>query len=88
MDVGAKQAGIVPASELTDDSSANIMEMFHKNDELDLIVLKVNDQEGIVTLSKKRCDAEAAMTLSARLMRTAPSSKALSPKWSRAAFWC
>lgn len=59
VDVGAKQAGIVPASELTDDSSANIMEMFHKNDELDLIVLKVNDQEGIVTLSKKRCDAEA-----------------------------
>ncbi|MGI5895083.1 MAG: bifunctional 4-hydroxy-3-methylbut-2-enyl diphosphate reductase/30S ribosomal protein S1 [Candidatus Merdivicinus sp.] len=59
VDVGAKQAGIVPASELTDDSSANIMEMFHKDDEIDLIVLKVNDQEGIVTLSKKRCDAEA-----------------------------
>ena len=59
VDVGAKQAGIVPASEISDDSSANLMEMFHKDDEIDLIVLKVNDQEGIVTLSKKRCDAEA-----------------------------
>ena len=60
VDVGAKQAGIVPASEVTDDSSANLMELFHKDDVMDLIVLKVNDQEGIVTLSKKRCDAEAS----------------------------
>ena len=58
VDVGAKQAGIVPASEISDEA-VNLMEMFHKDDEIDLIVLKVNDQEGIVTLSKKRCDAEA-----------------------------
>lgn len=58
VDVGAKQAGIVPASEISDDP-VDLMEMFHKDDEIDLIVLKVNDQEGIVTLSKKRCDAEA-----------------------------
>ena len=58
VDVGAKQAGIVPASELSDDPSVTT-ESFQKGDEIELIVMKVNDQEGIVTLSKKRCDAEA-----------------------------
>ena len=58
VDVGAKQAGIVPASELSDDPNFDIAANIHVNDEIDLIVLKVNDQEGIVTLSKKRCDAE------------------------------
>lgn len=58
VDVGAKQAGIVPASELSDDPSVTT-ESFEKGQEIELIVLKVNDQEGIVTLSKKRCDAEA-----------------------------
>ncbi len=58
VDVGAKQAGIVPASELSDDPAVTT-ESFQKGDEIELIVMKVNDQEGIVTLSKKRCDAEA-----------------------------
>ncbi|MEG2597046.1 MAG: bifunctional 4-hydroxy-3-methylbut-2-enyl diphosphate reductase/30S ribosomal protein S1 [Oscillospiraceae bacterium] len=58
VDVGAKQAGIVSASELSDDPSVTT-DSFAKGDEIELIVLKVNDQEGIVTLSKKRCDAEA-----------------------------
>ncbi len=58
VDVGAKQAGIVPASELSDDPNFDIAANVHVNDEIELIVLKVNDQEGIVTLSKKRCDAE------------------------------
>ena len=58
VDVGAKQAGIVPASELSDDPSVTTSS-FQKGEEIDLIVMKVNDQEGIVTLSKKRCDAEA-----------------------------
>ena len=59
VDVGAKQAGIIPASEISDDPSVNIADVIHKDDELELVVLKVNDQEGIVTLSKKRRDAEA-----------------------------
>lgn len=57
VDVGAKQAGIIPADELTDDPNAKIEDLVKKGDELDLCVVKVNDQEGIVTLSKKRCDA-------------------------------
>ena len=59
VDVGAKQAGFVPVSELTDDPNAKPEDIVNKGDEIDLIVLKVNDQEGTVMLSKKRCDAEA-----------------------------
>ena len=59
VDVGAKQAGIVPASEISDDPNYNFATEIKKGDEIQLMVLKVNDQEGIVTLSKKRCDAEA-----------------------------
>lgn len=56
VDIGAKQAGIVPASEISDNGTVDI----EKGQEIELIVLKVNDQEGIVTLSKKRVDAEAS----------------------------
>ncbi|MDF2568206.1 MAG: bifunctional 4-hydroxy-3-methylbut-2-enyl diphosphate reductase/30S ribosomal protein, partial [Oscillospiraceae bacterium] len=55
----AKQAGFVPIAELTDDPNAKSDDIVKKGDEIDLIVLKVNDQEGTVMLSKKRCDAEA-----------------------------
>ena len=59
VDIGAKQAGIVPADELTDDPNQTTSDVVSKGDEIELVVLKVNDQEGIVTLSKKRCDAAA-----------------------------
>lgn len=42
---------------MTDDPNVKIEDIVKKGDELELIVVKVNDQEGIVTLSKKRCDA-------------------------------
>ena len=58
VDIGAKQAGIVPAEEMTDDPNVKVEDMVKKGDEIELCVVKVNDQEGIVTLSKKRCDAQ------------------------------
>lgn len=57
VDIGAKQAGIIPADELTDDPSLSVSDIVNKGDSIELMVVKVNDQEGIVTLSKKRCDA-------------------------------
>ncbi len=59
VDVGAKQAGFVPVNELSDDPNAKPEELVKRGDEIDLIVMKVNDQEGTVMLSKKRCDALA-----------------------------
>lgn len=58
VDIGAKQAGIVPADELTDNPDLKTSDVVAKGDEIDLVVLRVNDQEGVVTLSKKRCDAQ------------------------------
>ena len=56
VDIGTKQTGFVKLEELTNDPSAKVEDLVKKGDELDLIVTKVNDQEGIVYLSKKRFD--------------------------------
>ncbi len=61
VDIGAKQTGIVPASELSENGDLT-PDSFKIGDEIDLVVVKVNDQEGVVTLSKKRLDAEANYT--------------------------
>ena len=57
VDVGTKHTGYVPLSELTDDPSLKPADVVKVGEEIDLIVVKINDQEGIVTLSKKRVDA-------------------------------
>lgn len=59
VDIGAKQSGVVSADELTDDPTLSTDEIVKIGDEIDLMVLKVNDQDGLVMLSKKRCDAQA-----------------------------
>lgn len=56
VDIGTKQTGFVKLEELTNDPSAKVEDLVKKGDELDLIVTKVNDQEGLVYLSKKRFD--------------------------------
>ena len=59
VDIGTKHAGYVPLSELTDDPTAKPEDIVHKGDELELLVVRVNDVEGTVMLSKKRLDAQA-----------------------------
>ena len=61
VDLGAKQTGSVPASELTNDPSVKPTDIVKEGDELDLIVIKVSDQDGIATLSKKRVDEQAGV---------------------------
>lgn len=63
VDIGAKQAGIVSADELCETSDQKPSDLVAKGDEIDLVVLKVNDQEGVVLLSKKRCDAQAGFDI-------------------------
>lgn len=59
VDIGTKHAGYLPVAEFTDDPAANIAEMVHKGDKIELMVVRVNDVEGTVMLSKKRLDAIA-----------------------------
>ncbi len=57
VDIGRKYAGYVPADELSNDPSLSPFDIVKVGDTIDLIVMKTNDQEGVVTLSKKRFDA-------------------------------
>ena len=57
VDVGTKHTGYVSLSELTDDPALKPGDVVKVGDEVDLIVIKINDAEGIVQLSKKKVDA-------------------------------
>lgn len=59
VDIGTKHAGYVPLSELTDDPNAKPEDLVKIGDEMELMVVRVNDVEGTVMLSKKRLDAIA-----------------------------
>ncbi len=57
VDLGTKHAGYIPVSELTDDPEAKIEDIVTVGAEIETYVMRVNDQEGVVTLSKKRLDS-------------------------------
>jgi len=57
VDVGRKQAGFIPASELSADPNVKPEDIVKVGDELDLLIMRTNDQEGTIMLSKKRLDA-------------------------------
>lgn len=58
--VGRKHTGYVPANEFSNDPSCDITKEVKIGDKLDLIIMKTNDAEGTVMLSKKRYDAAKA----------------------------
>ena len=60
VDLGTKHAGYIPVSELTDDPSVKVEDLVHVGDEIETYVMRVNDAEGVVTLSKKRLDTVKA----------------------------
>ena len=58
VDIGRKHAGFVPMDEYSADPTANAAKELKIGDEIDLIIMKTNDAEGTVMLSKKRFDAQ------------------------------
>lgn len=58
VDIGTKHTGYIPSSELSSDPTAKASDVVKVGDEIDVIVTKINDAEGIVTLSKKQVDAQ------------------------------
>lgn len=58
VDIGTKQTGIIRLEELTDDPAVrSAEEVVKRDDELDLVVVNVNDQDGIIYLSKRQMEA-------------------------------
>ncbi|MBE6798503.1 MAG: bifunctional 4-hydroxy-3-methylbut-2-enyl diphosphate reductase/30S ribosomal protein S1 [Ruminococcaceae bacterium] len=57
--VGRKHTGYITASEFSSDANIKLTEAVKVGDELDLIIMRTNDQEGTMMLSKKRFDAIA-----------------------------
>ena len=57
VDLGAKQSGYVPIAEFTDDANTDIDDIIQVGDTIETFVMRVNDVEGMVMLSKKRLDA-------------------------------
>lgn len=59
VDIGRGLAGYISASEYSLDPDVKLEEEVKVGDKLDLIIMKINDQEGTAMLSKRRYDAIA-----------------------------
>lgn len=58
VDLGFKSDGIIPMSEFTDDPEFNAETDLKAGDEIEVFVVRVNDGEGNVLLSKRKIDAQ------------------------------
>ena len=56
VDLGTKHSGYIPMSELTDDPDVKPEDIVQVGQEIETFVIRVNDVEGTVQLSKKRLD--------------------------------
>ena len=60
VDIGGKSEGVLSSSELSADDAKNIRERFKVGDEIDVLILRRENQEGYPVLSKKRVDQDIA----------------------------
>lgn len=59
VDLGSKADGIIPAGELSSDPSVSPDDIVKVGDEIDVFVVRVNDGEGTIKLSKRKLDVIA-----------------------------
>ncbi|MBO6040741.1 MAG: 30S ribosomal protein S1, partial [Oscillospiraceae bacterium] len=57
VDMGTKHSGYIPVTEFTDDGALKVEDVIHVGDKIEACVVRVNDIEGTVMLSKKRLDS-------------------------------
>ena len=58
VDIGGKFTGIITYNEVTDDPSVKLADVYKPGGEIEAVVIKVNDAEGIAQLSKKKIDVD------------------------------
>ena len=56
VDLGTKHSGYIPVTEFTEDGASKVEDVIHIGDKIEACVVRVNDVEGTVMLSKKRLD--------------------------------
>ncbi len=56
VDLGTKHAGYIPADEVSTDPNEKPEDILKIGDEIEVFVVRVNDAEGVVQLSKKKLD--------------------------------
>ena len=56
VDLGAKQDGFIPAAEISDDPNATTDSICKVGDEIEVFVVRVNDADGNIILSKRKLD--------------------------------
>ena len=56
VDLGTKHAGYIPADEVSTDPNEKPEDVLKIGDEIEVFVVRVNDAEGVVQLSKKKLD--------------------------------
>ncbi len=59
VDIGRGVTGYITAAEFSNDANVNLVNEVKVNDQINLIIMKINDQEGTAMLSKRRYDAIA-----------------------------
>ena len=57
VDLGTKHSGYIPVEDFADENGSKIEDIIHVGDEVEACVVRVNDVEGTVMLSKRRLDA-------------------------------
>ena len=59
VDIGRGVTGYITAAEFSNDANVDLVNEVKVNDQINLIIMKINDQEGTAMLSKRRYDAIA-----------------------------
>ena len=62
VDLGTKHSGYISTTEFTEDGALKIEDVIHIGDKVEALVVRVNDVEGTVQLSKKRLDSIKSWT--------------------------
>ena len=57
VDLGTKHSGYIDVNEFTEDGALKVEDVIHVGDQIEACVVRVNDVEGTVMLSKKRLDS-------------------------------
>ncbi|WP_058485438.1 bifunctional 4-hydroxy-3-methylbut-2-enyl diphosphate reductase/30S ribosomal protein S1 [Defluviitalea phaphyphila] len=63
VNLGYKSDGIISKSEFSNDPTLNLQDVVNVGDEIEAYILRVNDMEGIVELSKKRVDTQKGLEI-------------------------